>query len=116
MGMYSSDELDNIHNEAQEGSSYEDIYGETYEQSCANYSPWQAEQDAMDYEFNARFDYISEAYGAEARALAQQAEMEAYYDALDDGSFTGTYAEWKSNQSAKLALRLLTEINDELPF
>lgn len=116
VGMYSPDEMDNLHSEMQQdGLSYEDVYGETYEQTCASYSPWQAEQDAFDYEFNSRFDYQHEAYGHEARMMALDAEMESYYDAVDSG-FTGTFEEWKSNQSAKLALRLLTAIDDELPF
>lgn len=80
-GIYSPDEMDNLHNEGQEDSlSYEDIYGETYEQTCANYSPWQAEQDAMEYEFNSRYDYQYEAYGHEARMMAQADALEAKYE------------------------------------
>lgn len=128
MGMYSNDELSNLHNEAQEdGLSYKDVYGETYEQSCASYSPWQAEQDARDYEANASHDYLYEAYGYEARVLADQAEWEGKQErnewrerTMDDMEANGgpryRIFEWyeRDTSPALEALRLLTD--DDIPF
>ena len=40
-------------------------------------------QEDMDYEINSRFDYLSEAYGAEIRSLQKQARYELELDRVD---------------------------------
>jgi hypothetical protein len=41
----------------------------SYQSDCEAYTPEQAYRDHCDYEFNARYDYIREAFGDTARDL-----------------------------------------------
>lgn len=53
-------------------------------------------QDHLDYEFNARYDYISEAYGNEGDICDAEGEDHLYYlmDCEEKGIAPLPYAEW----------------------
>ncbi len=69
-------------------------------------------QEHCDYEANARYDYISEAYGD----MIEDNKFEPYYDALDEG-FVGSYQDWANAQAALLQSRArVAPVLDDMPF
>jgi len=75
-------------------------------------------REELEIEFNSRFDYIHEAYGATARDCNDMAELDGYCEARDEG-FEGTFEEWKARSRRVIASAPLgwgDETTDDIPF
>lgn len=68
-------------------------------------------QEAMDYEANAPYDYVHEAYAE----MIEENNSEAFSDACEYEGYTGSYDAW----IAARAVRTVAQVNasfDDMPF
>jgi hypothetical protein len=65
-----------------------------------------------EYEFNARYDYVREAYGD----TAEFNKGEAYYDYLDECAYEGVEPLGRAAWEADCAARALPSYDDEADF
>jgi hypothetical protein len=69
-----------------------------------------------EYEFNARYDYVREAYGD----TAEFNKGEAYYGYLDECAYEGVEplgrAAWEADCAARAKVRALPSYDDEADF
>ena len=80
-------------------------------------------QEHCDYEANARFDYISEAYAATALDPWQEGYCDYAFDAEEAGEEVLGFDDWKARERARQAARRaappqpITEADlDDFPF
>lgn len=82
------------------------------------YTQAQAWEDHCDYEANARYDYISEAYAATALDPWEEGYSDYCFDCEDQGDTPLSFADWKASQQRPLPAPPPLTWNDgeEIPF
>jgi hypothetical protein len=78
-------------------------------------------QEAFEYEANARYDYVREAYAATALDPYEEGYSNYVFDAEDAGEEVLEFADWKAREKARMdALRSTpfswVDATDDCPF